>query len=530
MGAKMRDFQVPGRSVVYGTRAAVATSHSAASIVALDVLRRGGHAVDAAIAACATLCVVEPGMTGVGGDNFTIVSTPDGAVSAYNGSGRAPSATDVEALRARFGTMPQYDASTVTIPGAVDAWCALHAKFGKLDLETLLRPAIAYAREGYVVHERVATDWAGEAGKLKRDPDAANAMLPGGRAPHPGQIHSQPALADTLEVIAREGREGFYTGAVAQDMVNKLRSIGGCHTIEDFAEAEGEWVEPISGSYRGLDVLQCPPNGQGIVPLIMLNILEQMDIFGRDPLGADRVHSFLEASKLAYGDRDRLLADPRHVDVAVDSLLSASHAETHRARIDMQCAGKTPSLSMPASDDTIYCTVVDAEGNAVSFINSLFENFGSGVMAPKTGVMFHNRGYSFRLDADHPNVLAPRKRPLHTIIPGLVMRNGRPVMPFGVMGGHYQSFGQAWMLSNMVDFGMDIQEAQDCARVFAYHGQVPIERGVPDATAARLRDMGHDVFVRAAALGGSQGIWIDQECGVLAAGSDPRKDGCALAL
>ncbi len=196
----------------------------------------------------------------------------------------------------------------------------------------------------------------------------------------------------------------------------------------------------------------------------------------------------------------------------------------------MQCAGKTPSLSMPASDDTIYCTVVDAEGNAVSFINSLFENFGSGVMAPKTGVMFHNRGYSFRLDADHPNVLAPRKRPLHTIIPGLVMRNGRPVMPFGVMGGHYQSFGQAWMLSNMVDFGMDIQEAQDCARVFAYHGQVPIERGVPDATAARLRDMGHDVFVRAAALGGSQGIWIDQECGVLAAGSDPRKDGCALAL
>lgn len=526
----MRDFHELQRSVVYGTKAAVATSHTAASAVAQDVLRRGGHAVDAAIAACATLCVVEPGMTGVGGDNFTIISTRDGEVSAYNGSGRAAAGTDVDAIRARHKTTPRYDASTVTIPGAVDAWFALHERFGKLDFASLLQPAISFARHGYVVHERVAHDWAGDTGKLERDADAARVMLPNGAAPKAGDVHTQPALADTFDRMSKEGRAGFYTGAVAEDMVAKLRSLGGSHTLEDFANAQGEWVTPIQTSYRGYDLLECPANGQGIVPLIMLNILSEMDVFGGDPLSPERVHAFLEASKLAYGDRDAMLADPRHAEDTTKTVLSPAHAEAHRARIDMNRATPTPPLSMPASDDTIYISVVDDEGNAVSFINSIFENFGSGIMAPKSGVMFHNRGYSFRLEADHPNVLAPGKRPLHTIIPAMLMKDGLPVMPFGVMGGHYQGFGQAWVLSNMLDYGMNIQEAQDCARMFVYHDKVTVEKRVPQATVARLVELGHNVSVPKAPIGGSQAIWINRESNVLAAGSDPRKDGCALCL
>jgi gamma-glutamyltranspeptidase/glutathione hydrolase len=355
-------------------------------------------------------------------------------------------------------------------------------------------------------------------------------MLRNGVSPSVGQLYFQPALADTLERIGRLGRAGFYEGPVADDMVTKLQSLGGSQTLDDFAAAEGEWIEPIHSNYRGLDLLECPPNGQGIVPLTMLNILSEMDVFGGDPLSVERVHAFLEASKLAYGDRDALLADPRHMDVAVDKLLSKAHADAHRARIDPSRAGRTPACSMPASDDTIYLSVVDGEGNAVSFINSIFENFGSGIMAPKSGVMFHNRGYSFRLEAEHPNVIAPGKRPLHTIIPAMVMKDGLPVMPFGVMGGHYQAFGQAWMLSNIADYGMSIQEAQDCARLFVYHGEVTVENRFPEATISRLVEMGHSVSIPDSAIGGSQGIWIDRATGILAAGSDSRKDGCALAF
>ncbi len=526
----MRDFHLPGRSVVHGTRAAVATSHGAAAVVAIDVLNRGGHAVDAAIAACATLCVVEPGMTGIGGDNFTIVATPEGEVAAYNGSGRAAGGTDAAALRARHRSTPRYDADAITVPGAVDAWFALHERFGRMEFESLLRPAIAHARDGYVVHERVAVDWAGSAAKLARDADAAAVMLPGGRAPRTGQVHAQPALARTLERIAREGRDGFYAGPVAEDMVAKLRALGGSHTLDDFAATEGEWVTPISTAYRGVELLECPPNGQGIVPLVMLNILQEMDVFGGDPLGPERIHAFLEAGKLAYGDRDALLADPRHSEVAVERLLSPDHAAAHRDRIDPGAAGPTPPLSMPATEDTVYVSVVDADGNAVSFINSIFENFGSGILAPGSGIMFHNRGFSFRLEEDHPNVIGPGKRPLHTIIPAMAMQGGRPLMPFGVMGGHYQPFGQAWMLSNMLDYGMDVQEAQDCARIFGYQGKVTAERGIPAATLSRLKTLGHDVSIPETPLGGSQGVRIDPETGVLSAGSDPRKDGCALAL
>lgn len=526
----MRDFQTPGRSPVHGLNGAIATSHPLASAAGLDVLKRGGHAIDAAIAASAVLAVVEPGMTGVGGDNFTLIAPGDGGpVRAYNGSGRVPAGLDAEALRAGHATMPQYSVHAITVPGAVEAWCRLHAEYGRLPLESLLAPAVDYAREGYVVHQRVAFDWVAQVPKLSRDPNAAAVMLPGGAAPKAGSIHRQPNLARTLEIVGREGRDGFYAGPVAEDMVDYLRGLGGSHTLDDFAAAEGEFVDPIQTRYKGYDLVECPPNGQGIVPLIMLNILSGYDLPSLDPVGADRIHLFVEAAKLAYSDRDTLLADPRMSDVPVARMLGEDHAAAHRRRIDLTRAGPTPPLSMPASSDTIYLSVVDRDRNAVSFINSIFENFGSGRLAAGSGVIFHNRGFSFRLDADHPNVIAPGKRPLHTIAPAMLMQEGRAVMPFGVMGAHFQPFGQSWMLTNMLDYSLDIQAAQDLARPFGYAGEVVLERGIPASSAEKLAALGHNVSTAPSPHGGSQGIFIDSGSGVLSAGSDPRKDGCALA-
>ncbi len=533
----MRDFQEPGRSPVYGLNGAVATSHPLASAAALAMLTRGGHAIDAAIAASAVLCVVEPGMTGIGGDNFTIIAESDGTVRAYNGSGRSPAGTDPDALRAGISEralkagrmMPRYSSHSVTVPGAVDAWCRLHAQYGRLDLAEVLAPAVAYAREGYVVHARVAHDWPNQVAKLARDPDAAAVMLPGGATPVEGAVHRQPALAATLEAVGQSGRAAFYEGAAAEDMVSKLRALGGSHSLEDFAAAEGEWIAPIRTSYRGHELLECPPNGQGIVPLIMLNIIDRFEIDVFDPLGVERIHLFVEAAKLAYEDRDTLIADPRAGAVPVDDLLSSDHARARSRLIDPGRAMATPPASMPASEDTIYLCVVDRDGTAVSFINSIFENFGSGILAPRSGVMFHNRGFSFRLDPRHPNTIAPGKRPLHTIIPAMLMRGGAPVMPFGVMGAHFQPFGQVWMLTNILNYGMDIQEAQDLARPFGYAGELTLERGISESVACGLADLGHTVSRAASPHGGSQGIRIDKATGVLSAGSDPRKDGCALA-
>ena len=526
----MRDFQRPGRSPVHGMNGAIATSHPLATAAGLEVLRRGGHAMDAAIAASAVLCVVEPGMTGVGGDNFTLIAPGDGGpVIGYNGSGRAPAGIDLERLRSLNRSMPRHNAQTVTVPGAVEAWCRLHARFGRIGLDDLIEPAIRLATDGYVIHGRVAFDWASQVDKLARDPGASATMLVGGAAPAAGSVHRQPALARTLAEIARNGHNGFYAGWVAEDMVKTLRALGGAHTLDDFAAVEGEFVTPISTGFAGHELLACPPNGQGITALIMLNILSGFDRAGLDPLGADRIHLFVEAAKRAYGDRDALIADPRLRDVPVERMLSEAHAAEHRAAIHPGRAGPTPPHSIPTGNDTIYLTVVDRDRNAVSFINSIFENFGSGIMAPESGVMFHNRGYSFRLDPDHPNVIAPGKRPMHTITPAMLMKEGRAVMPYGVMGAHFQPFGQCWMLTNMLDHGLDIQEAQDLPRPFGYAGEVVLETSIPEATAARLTELGHRVLRTSKPHGGSQGILIDWTTGVLSAGSDPRKDGCALA-
>jgi gamma-glutamyltranspeptidase / glutathione hydrolase len=526
----MRDFQLPGRSPLRVSEAAAATSHPLATLTAVEVMRGGGNAVDAAVAAAAVLAVVEPQSTGIGGDCF-ILYAPGGKakVIAFNGSGRSPGAARFDWYQDHgFREFPIYGPHAVTIPGAIDAWARIVAEHGRRELGALLQPAIGFAEDGYVVLDRVAFDWALTADRLAGDPQAARIFLPQGRAPRPGERHRQPELAATLRRIAAVGRDGLYKGAVAEEIVAYLKSLGGLHELEDFAMAAGEYVEPVSTSYRGTEIYQMPPNNQGLTALIMLNILSGFDIAGEDPLGAARLHWEIEAGRLAYRDRNALIADPAHVEVPVDRILSTAHAKDLRSLIDPDRAiAHLPPAAM-ARSETVYLCVVDRDRNAVSFINSIYHSFGSALVSPRSGVVLQNRGASFRLDPGHPNAIAPGKRPMHTIMPGMALRDGRAVMPFGVMGGDYQPFGHVHLLTNILDYAMDPQAALDSARVFYDQGAVEAERGIPASTIAALEEKCHRVVIPAEPHGGGQAILIDWQAGTLTAGSDPRKDGCAL--
>jgi len=526
----MRDFQFPGRSPLRVTEAAAATSHPLASVAAIDVLKAGGNAIDAAIAAAAVLAVVEPQSTGIGGDGFMLYAPKGGGkVIAYNGSGRAPRRATHDWYRAQgFDAVPTFGAHAVTVPGLVDAWCRIHADHGSKPLEELLRPAIRYAEEGYLVADRVAFDWQAVAGRLAQIPNVDRTLLPNGRAPRAGEKHRDPRLAETLRTIAKQGRDGFYKGAVAEDIVGHLKSLGGLHEMEDFATAAGEYVEPISTRYRGVDVFQMPPNNQGITALLMLNILGGFDLGGLDPLGPERLHLEIEAGRLAYRDRDALIADPKHARSVVTEMLDPDYAAKLRARIERDRAQTDLPSPLLEASDTVYLCVVDRDRNAVSLINSTYYSFGSGVVAPKSGVILQNRGSSFRLDPKHPNCIAPGKRPMHTIMPGMAVEGGRALMPFGVMGGDYQPFGHVHLLTNMLDFGMDPQAGLDFPRVFHDAGFAEVERGIPPTTLLGLQARGHATLVPSEPLGGGQAIRIDWQSGTLTAGSDPRKDGCAL--
>jgi gamma-glutamyltranspeptidase/glutathione hydrolase len=525
----MRDYERPGRSTAYAEHGMAATSHPAATLAALDVLRAGGNAVDAAVAAMAVHCVVEPGMTGIGGDCFVLLGRPDGEVVALNGSGRAPAAASAAKLAAQGVVSLDDSVHAVTVPGAVDAWARLLAAHGSKGLDELLQPAIRYAEDGFLVTPKVAYDWAGARERVERSEAGRAYYLTSGMAPVAGQQVRLPALARTLRRVAEHGRDAFYTGELAERMVAFLRPQGGLHTVEDFATAGGAFVTPIKTSYRGLEVFECPPNGQGIIALQILNILEGLELARLDPDGPERLHLEAEATRLAFRDRDACLADPAQVEVPVARLLDKGYAGQLRALIDPQRA--LPVLPAPLGvphADTVYLTVVDRERNVVSFINSLFEAFGSGLVCPETGVLFHNRGKGFSLDPRHPNAIAPGKRPMHTIIPALARKDGLPVLGFGVMGGHHQPVGQVHVLTNLLDFGQDPQAAIDAPRAFAYGGELQVERGVPAATAEALARLGHRVVPSPKPLGGGQMIMVDHARGVLIGGSDPRKDGIAL--
>lgn len=529
----MRDFQGRGRSPVMAAEAAVAASHPLATAAALEMLHAGGNAADAAIAASAVQCVVEPHMTGIGGDCFVLYAPAGGArVMALNGSGRAPAAATVERLRAEgLDEIPRQSAHAVTIPGAPAAWARLHADHGSLPWDRLLARAISYAERGYAVHPRVAWDWAREAWVLRADPGASAVLLPGGATPSVGDRHAQPALGRTLRLLAREGAAPFYRGGIAEKLVRFLRDRGGLHGMDDFAAASADWVEPISTTYRGCEILECPPNGQGLAALLILNILSGFDLSdggGMDE--ADRIHVIAEATKLAYHHRDALIGDPAAMTVPPETLLGAEVAANLRSRIDMARSAPPTLWTEPEHKDTVYLCVVDRQGNAVSFINSLFHLFGSGLLEPETGILLQSRGTSFNLRPGHPNAIGPRKRPMHTIIPGMLRKDGRLLGPFGVMGGHYQAAGQAALVSGLFDRGLDVQAAIDAPRFFAWDGVLQLEAGISEETARDLARRGHRIERQEAPLGGAQAILLDHERGILVAGSDPRKDGMAAGF
>ena len=525
----MRNFFFPGRSPVYAAQAAAATSHPMSTLVALEMLRSGGNAVDAGIAAVAVQCVVDPMMTGVGGDCFALYA-PRGRATpiALNGSGRSPAAAEAAWYRERKISITQHSPHAVMVPGAIGAWAQLVKDHGTRSLGEILQPAIKLAEEGYIVQSRVAWDWARNAGIAARDPDTAKSFLVDVKAPVAGSRMRNPQLAATLRLVAEKGEAGFYQGAVAEDIVKKLRSIGGLHTLDDFASAQPEYVTPVSTDYRGYQVYECPPNGQGLAALMMLNVLSGYDIGNMSDV--DRIHIFAEASKQVYLHRDALFGDPTQVEVPVEYLLSAEWRDQARRHIDPNRA--KPPVLFPARPhkDTIYLCVVDRDGNSLSLINSLFEAFGSGILAPGSGVMLNNRGFTFNTEQGHPNCVAPRKRPMNTIIPGMLMRDGEAVAPFGVMGGHYQSMGHVELLTGIIDRGLDVQEALDVPRSFGHDDVLDLEQSISPVIEAELQKRGHKISRPIVPLGSGQIIWRDRATGSLIAGSDCRKDGSAAGF
>jgi gamma-glutamyltranspeptidase/glutathione hydrolase len=464
-------------------------------------------------------------MTGIGGDCFVLLK-PAGSndIRALNGSGRAPAGLSADELRGKgLQKMPIRGIEAVTLPGAIDAFCRLNADWGTLGLDRVLAPAIRYAEEGVPVAPRVAFDWAEDAPCLQGD--ARRHYLIDGHVPGLGQTFRAPGQAEVLRRIAAQGRAGFYEGEVADDMITSLRALGGSHSLQDLAATHCDWTMPVSGDYRGVELVEHPPNGQGATAILMLNILKHFDLAAMDPFGPQRAHIEAEAAKLAYDARNRFIAEtaPR-----LDHMLAPETAAKLAGLIKPNRAmTRAQPLTEAVHKDTVYITVVDRDGMAVSLIYSIFWGFGAGLASSTFGINFQNRGAGFSLEPGHPNEAAGGKRPMHTIIPGMLKRDGRVIMPFGVMGGAYQPNGHARFVTNLVDYGMDLQSAIDAPRCFSGEEGMQVERGYSQTVRDALAAMGHQVSVPHDPIGGAQAILIDNS-GVLIGGSDPRKDGCAL--
>jgi gamma-glutamyltranspeptidase/glutathione hydrolase len=526
-GGNMRDFHQPGRSDVISINGMCATSHPLAAKTAINILERGGTAMDAAIAGAVLLGLCEPQMTGIGGDLFVLFTDTDGRnIRALNGSGRAPAAANAAALRdAGHEAIPLYAPEAVTIPGAMHAFCQLAEQHGTLGLDTLLAPSIHYAEEGIPVAPRVAFDWPVDAKTLQAHGVAH--FTNAGKPLKTGEIFRAPGQAEVLRRVAKNGAKAFYEGEVAEDMLAALHALGGVHSAQDFASVQSEYTSPVSGSYKGMDLVEHPPNGQGATAILLLNILSHFDIAAMDPFGPARAHIEAEATKLAYDARNRFLADPDHT-TRLDHMLAPETAAKLAALID---PGKTLPAPTPLTEaihrDTVYITTVDRDRRIVSLIYSIFHGFGSGIASEKFGILLQNRGAGFNLTPGHPNEYGPGKRPMHTIIPAILAQNGQARTAFGVMGGGYQPVGHARFASNLLDFGMDPQAANDGPRCFSDDGELRMERGYTEATRQALADLGHRVSIPDEPLGGAQSISL-REDGLLIGSSDPRKDGCAL--
>jgi gamma-glutamyltranspeptidase / glutathione hydrolase len=548
------------RSPILGQHGMAATAVPAATEVAIDILKKGGSAVDAAIAANATLGLMEPVSNGIGGDLFAIVWDPKTKkLYGYNGSGRAAKGRDlaamiakVKAVDAKLGVpysahIPKYGSLPITVPGTVDGWGALHAKFGKLALAQDLAPAIAYAEHGFPVTQLVALYWQGNmkafargAGMIEELDNAKATYLIDGKAPVEGQIFRNPALAHTLTLIAKGGRDAFYKGEIAHKIDAYFKRIGGDLRYGDFASHHGEWVEPLGVNYRGYDVYELPPNGQGAAVLQMLQILKGFDLKKMGAGSADALTAMLEAKRLTYEDLAKWYADPAFVHVPITELLSDKYADARRKLIDLSHANPNVGPGDPrlGQGDTTYLTTADKDGMMVSIIQSNYRGMGSGLVADHLGFMFHDRGELFSLDPNAANVYAPGKRPFQTIIPGFVMKDGQPFMSFGLMGGDMQPQGHVQVLTNIIDFGMNVQEAGDAARWYHTGGSevtgeppsgnnVEMETGFDPAVKAALAARGYTIKPGTGAFGGYQAI-MRMPNGVYWGGSEMRKDGLAL--
>ncbi len=536
------------RSEVMAPRALAATSQPLATETALEILRRGGSAVDAAIAANAVLGLTEPTGSGIGGDLFAIVWDPvSRKLHGLNASGRAPRSLSLDYFVERgIERMPSYGPLPVTVPGAVDGWFELHGRFGRLPMKDVLEPAIRYARQGFPVTEVIAFAWGRNVGVLQEFPGFRETFMPNGRAPAKGEMFANPRLARTYEVLAREGRDAFYEGDIARRIAAYMQENGGFLSYEDLAAHRSEWVEPVSTTYRGYEVWELPPNGQGIAALQMLNILEGYDIAAMGFGSPEYLHVLTEAKKLVFADRARYYADPGFAEVPVERLISKEYAAARRSLIDMKRAADTylPGDMPPPGADTVYLTVAGPDGMMVSLIQSNYRGMGSGMTPGDLGFVLQDRGEGFSLKAGHPNALEPGKRPFHTIIPAFVTRDGKPWMSFGVMGGDMQPQGHVQIIVNIVDFGMNLQEAGDAPRLqhglnqrgehradesLSDGGVVLLEAGFPTEVAEALRQRGHVVFENQSGyrFGGYQGIRRDPVSGAYTGASESRKDGHA---
>jgi gamma-glutamyltranspeptidase/glutathione hydrolase len=532
------------RSVVHGRHGMVAAAHPLAVQIGVDILKQGGSAVDAAIAVNAALGFLEPVSCGIGGDLFAIVwDAESGKLQGLNGSGRAPLALTADKVEPDpDGTIPLYSPYAWSVPGTVDGWFELHERFGKLPMSAILAPAIDAAEEGEPVPQVIAAAWKRGARIFGEMPGFAATFLPGGKAPGEGEIFRNPDLAKSYRLIAEQGRDAFYRGAIAEALVAFSNEHGGFFTMKDFERHASEWVEPISTTYRGVTLYELPPNGQGLAALQMLNILENFDLWAMGRDSALFWHVMAEAKKLAFEDRARYYADPAFADVPVEELLSKMYARERAALIDLERAAERIAPGEPrlGQGDTTYITVADERGNMVSLIQSNYTGFGSGYVLEGWGFGIQDRGGLFNLDPESANFLEPGKRPFHTIIPAFAMRNGEPWLSFGVMGGDMQPQGHAQIIVNLVDFGMNLQEAGDAARF--YHGgsssptgtrmtdggRLHLESGIPAKVRRELVRRGHHLAETIGRYGGYQAIARDPDTGVYSGATESRKDGCAM--
>lgn len=534
------------RSEVIARNGMACTSHPLASQVAIDILKKGGTAIDAAIAANACLGLMEPTGCGIGGDLFAIVwDAKTKKLYGLNASGRSPKSLTLSYFQEKgLKSIPAYGPLPVSVPGAVDGWFSLHGRFGRLPMRDVLQPAINYAEQGFPVTELVAYYLQLSARRFADQPNFKEVWMPGGKAPEKGDVFRNPALANTYRLLAEKGRDEFYKGNIARVIDRFIHEQGGFLSYEDLAAHQSEWVEPVGVNYRGYDVWEIPPNGQGMAALQMLNILEGFEFKPEDYGTAKHVHLFTEAKKLAFEDRSKYYADPDFVKIPVQELLSKEYAARRRALIDPGRAASNVSAGELFSQNTIYLTVADAAGNMISLIQSNYRGMGSGMVPPGLGFMLQDRGELFSLDPKHANVYAPGKRPFHTIIPAFVTKDGEPFVSFGVMGGDYQPIGHTQIVMDLIDFNMNLQEAGDAPRLDhqggnsdptgeatgqgSGRGEILLEHGFDYEVIRQLMQMGHKVGYGLGGYGGYQAIRWDKERKVYFGASESRKDGCAI--